>query len=103
MVQVAAKWFRNCWLLPFLLLDVAAAAAAGAVEDPARIRAAAETYTRGLAARRGLVDVKVQAQRIDRRLRLGRCQQPLDTSSNTRHVGGRVTVAVRQLDRFTPP
>lgn len=70
-------------------------AGAAALQDPAAIRDAARTFALRSARQQGLVDIRAGVQRVDGRVRLARCDQPLQTSSNNKRATGRITVAVR--------
>lgn len=67
-----------------------------AVQPLDTIASAAEQHARGLLQNQGLADATVQANALDGRLRLKRCDSPLETFSNDNNLrGGRTTVGVR--------
>lgn len=60
------------------------------------IAAAAEDHARALMQEQQVADADVRAAALDTRLRLKRCERPLDTFSNANSLrAGRVTVGVR--------
>lgn len=87
--------YATCLGLLLCLVSVPTSAAATTAQS---IRQAAESHARSMAVRKGLLDVKVEAQRLDSRLRLKPCSQALNTQATGKRMGGRITVSVRCTD-----
>lgn len=87
-------------LLPILIALALAFPLHGRGQDELQpldtIAAAAERRARQLAQDQGLADAEVRATALDTRLRLKRCEVPLETFNNDSNLrGGRTTIGVR--------
>lgn len=85
-------------LLVIFFSQLSTVAVGTALQEPAAVEQAAEAQALRMARAQGLLDVRVQAQRLDKRMRLAACQQALETSSNQNRASGRITVSVRCAD-----